>query len=194
MADQAEMSQATNAGVAADSATTTGSNVAREFAPIAICGMACRLPGGIARPKDLWNFLIAKGDARSVVPESRYNVSSFYSPTKKPGHVISKHGYFLDDDLGALDTSVFPMARSELEVLDPQQRLLFEVTKESLDDAGEADSKGKNIGVYVGSFGNDWYDLVQKESQRYGTYHISNSHDYALSNRVSYEMDWHGPR
>ncbi|KAK6827388.1 polyketide synthase [Apiospora arundinis] len=133
------------------------------------------------------------GDARSIVPESRYNVASFYSPTKKPGHVISKYGYFLDDDLGALDTSFFPMARSELEVLDPQQRLLFEVTKESLDDAGEVGSKGKNIGVYVGSFGNDWYDLVQKESQRYGTYHISNSHDYALSNRVSYEMDWHGP-
>lgn len=168
----------------------------QSFTPVAICGMACRLPGGIHSPKDLWDFLMVGGDARTRVPESRYNVAAFHCPTKKPGHVISEYGYFLDDtiNIGALDTSMFPMARSELETLDPQQKLLLEVTRESIDDAGEVGWRGSNIGVYVGSFGNDWYDIIQKESQRYGSYHISNCHDYALSNRVSYEMDLRGPR
>nr|APX44002.1 polyketide synthase [Pestalotiopsis microspora] len=157
--------------------------------------MACRLPGGIESPQDLWDLLLCKGDARTRVPESRYNASAFHWPSKKPGHVISEHGYFLNDtvDLGGLDASVFPMPRSELEVLDPQQRLLFEVTKESFDDAGEVEWRGSNTGVFVGSFGNEWYDVVQKESQRHGTYHISHSYDFALSNRVSYELDLHGP-
>ncbi|KAI1778816.1 hypothetical protein F4818DRAFT_455103 [Hypoxylon cercidicola] len=175
--------------------TTSVLRMSMPFTPIAICGMACRLPGGVQSPQELWDFLLSKGDARTIVPKTRYNVSAFYSPTKKPGHTVSEHGYFLDEnvDLGALDTSVFPMPSSELESLDPQQRILLEVAKESLDDAGEIEWKGKDIGVFVGTFGNDWYDILQKESQRYGTYFISTSHDFALSNRVSYEMDLHGP-
>ncbi|KAI0005181.1 hypothetical protein F4779DRAFT_633577 [Xylariaceae sp. FL0662B] len=170
-------------------------DVRQIFTPIAICGMACRLPGRVHSPQELWDFLLSKGDARTRVPETRYNVSAFHWPTKKAGHTITEHGYFLDKsvDLGALDTSMFPMARSELEALDPQQRILFEVARESLDDAGEVDWKGTNVGVYVGNFGNDWYDLQQKESQRYGTYHVSTSHDFAVSNRVPHEMDLRGP-
>ena len=55
--------------------------------PIAICGMATRLPGGIMTPQELWKFLIAKGDARCRVPKSRYNISAFHSETEKPGTI-----------------------------------------------------------------------------------------------------------
>ncbi|RYP78429.1 hypothetical protein DL771_000614 [Monosporascus sp. 5C6A] len=150
----------------------------QPFTPIAICGMACRLPGGISSPQELWDFLLSKGDARTRVPETRYNIRGYHFPTKKGGHTISEYGYFLDEsvDLGALDTSVFPMPRSDLEHLDPQQRILLEVSKECLDDAGEVGWKGKD-----------------KETQRYGAHYINTSHDFALSNRVSYEMDLRGP-
>ncbi|KAJ4391882.1 hypothetical protein N0V93_005502 [Gnomoniopsis smithogilvyi] len=176
-------------------AAKAGDEAFQQFTPIAICGMACRLPGGIHSPKDLWDFLMLGGDARTRVPASRYNVAAFHCPTQKAGHVISEYGYFLDEttNIGALDTSMFPMARSELETLDPQQKLLLEVTRESIDDAGEVGWRGTNIGVYVGSFGNDWYDVMQRESQRHGAYYISGCHDYALSNHVSYEMDLRGP-
>jgi hypothetical protein len=39
--------------------------------PIAICGMALRLPGGLHTPQQFWDFLVAKGDARGRVPEVR---------------------------------------------------------------------------------------------------------------------------
>lgn len=139
---------------------------------------------------------MAKGDARSSVPASRYKIGSHHSSSGKPGASVTEYGYFLDEtvDLGALDTSFFPLARKELENLDPQQRILLEVARESLDDAGEVGWRGKDIGVYVGNFGNDWYDLYSTDRQRSGPYSISTTHDFALSNRVSYEMDLRGPR
>jgi hypothetical protein len=107
--------------------------------PMAICGMALRLPGGSSSPEEFWDFLINKGDARMRVPESRYNVAAYHTNIKRPGSVASEYGYFLDDSvkLGALDTSRFSLSRAELEFADPQQRRLLEVVREAFDDAGD---------------------------------------------------------
>jgi acyl transferase domain-containing protein len=114
---------------------------------------------------------------------------------KKPGMSRTKHGYFLDEsvDLGALDTAAFPLARRELERLDPQQRLLLEVSHECLDDAGEVDWKGSDIGVYVGCFGQDWYDVLNRENLKSNAYQIMGSHDFMVSERISHELDLRGP-
>lgn len=164
--------------------------------PIAICGMALRLPGGLTTPQDLWDFLLAKGDARGQVPKTRYNLSAFYSPTGKPGTVSTEYGCFLDDsvDLGALDTSFFTMPRTEVERADPQQRLLLEVARECFEDAGVTNWRGKTIGCYVGNFGEDWLEMFAKESQQWGMHRVVGTGDFVLSNRISYEMDLRGPR
>lgn len=164
--------------------------------PIAICGMALRLPGGLATPQQLWDFLLAKGDARSRVPESRYNVSAYYSSNGKPASVSTEYGCFLDEsvDLGALDTSFFSMSRVEVERADPQQRLLLEVTRECFEDAGMTNWRGRKIGCYVGSFGEDWLDMFAKETQPWGMFRVTGTGDFMLSNRISYEMDLQGPR
>ncbi|KAI1460402.1 fatty acid synthase S-acetyltransferase [Annulohypoxylon moriforme] len=170
-------------------------NVSSGTIPIAICGMALRLPGGLTTPQELWEFLLAKGDARSRVPQTRYNLSSFYSPTAKPGTVSTEYGYFLDDsvDLGALDTSFFTMPRTEVERADPQQRLLLEVARECFEDAGVTNWRGKTIGCYVGNFGEDWLEMFTKETQPWGVHRVVGTGDFVLSNRISYEMDLHGP-
>nr|KMM72254.1 mycocerosic acid synthase [Coccidioides posadasii RMSCC 3488] len=135
--------------------------------PIAICGMACRLPGGFATPDELWDFLLAKQDGRCRVPESRYNIETYYSDMKKPGTVSTQYGYFLDEsvDVGALDMSLFTMARSEVERADPQQRLMLEVAHEAFEDAGVTDWRGKTIGTYIGNFGEDWLEMLGRETQ-----------------------------
>lgn len=166
-----------------------------RFIPIAVCGMACRLPGGISSPPELWDFLMAKRDARTRVPPTRFNIDAYHTTNPKPGTTVAEHGYFLDEtnDLGALDTSFFSMPKVEVERFDPQQRLLLEASREALEDAGETNWRGRNIGVYVGSFAQDWYDLTFSEPQPYGVYQVSGTHDFALSNRISYEMDLRGP-
>lgn len=162
--------------------------------PIAICGMSCRLPGGIESPQQLWDFLLSKGDARSRVPPSRYNIDAFYSAADQPGTIKTQYGYFLDRDLASFDGSLFSMSPMELARCDPQQRLLLEVARECIEDAGETDWKGRRIGVYVGSFGEDWNEILDHDEQQYGVYRLAGSGDFALSNRVSYEMDLRGPR
>lgn len=164
--------------------------------PIAICGMACRLPGGLKTADKLWDFLLAKKDGRCRVRESRYNIDSFYSDTKKPGTVSTQYGYFLeqDVDLGMLDMSFFTMSRAEVERADPQQRLMLEVAMEAFEDAGVTDWRGKTIGAYIGNFGEDWLEMMGKETQPWGTHRISGSGDFVVANRLSYEFDLRGPR
>ncbi|KAI9151270.1 Polyketide synthase [Paramyrothecium foliicola] len=168
---------------------------AQSGTPLAICGMALRLPGGLATPRELWDFLLTKGDARTQVPESRYQASSFYSDKPKPATVATQYGYFLNEsvDIGALDTTFFSMSRTEVERADPQQRLMLEIAREAFEDAGITDWRGKTIGCYVGSFGEDWLDLNAKETQPWGMFRVTGQGDFMLSNRISYEMDLRGP-
>ncbi|KAJ5259397.1 hypothetical protein N7478_012378 [Penicillium angulare] len=175
--------------------TNGTSNHHKPFQPVAICGMACRLPGGIHSPAELWSFLNDGRDARGPVPSSRYNISSFHSPLKKPGSVIAEKGYFLDstNDLAALDTSFFSMPRREVETLDPQQRMLLEVAREALDDSGETDWKGSDTGVYVGSYSQDWYDISVRDTQAHGIYKILGPNDFMVANRLSHQLDLRGP-
>ncbi|KAF2645859.1 putative polyketide synthase [Massarina eburnea CBS 473.64] len=168
--------------------STTGNDV-----PIAICGLALRLPGGLRTPQQYWDFLLSGQDARSRVPESRYNVSAFYDPSGKPTTVPTEYGYFLDEDLGALDTSFFSMPRSEVEQASPEQRLVLEVARECLDDAGETNFRGQCIGCYIGNFGEDWSEMFARENQGWGQYRMSGPGDFVISNRLSYELNINGP-
>lgn len=187
-------------GHAVDSNAVNGSSVngdvkEKPFEPIAICGMACRLPGNIASPKEMWDFLAGGDDARSEVPATRWSTKAWYSATKKKGTSRTQHGYFLDEnvDLGALDAAAFPMPRGEIERMDPQQRLLLEVARECLDDSGEVHWQGSSTGVYIGCFGQDWYDVQNRETLKYSNYQITGSHDFMVSERVSHELDLRGP-
>ncbi len=163
--------------------------------PIAICGMAARLPGGISNPAEFWDFLLAKGDAKSVVPQSRYNISSYYSGADHNATSKTQYGYFLDEsiDIGSLDTSFFSFTKNELEYIDPQQRQLLEVVRECFENAGEVGYRGKPIGCYIGSFGDDWVENLFHDPQMYGKYTLMTGGDFALANRISYEYDLRGP-
>ncbi|KAK3328126.1 polyketide synthase [Cercophora scortea] len=162
-------------------------------APIAIVGIGLRLPGQITTTDQFWDLLVSKRDTRSQVPGTRYNIDAFHSPSGRPGMVRSRYGHFLDCDLGHMDASFFSMSKAEVEKLDPQQRLLLEVAWECLENGGQRNCRGGNIGCYVGIFGEDWLDLSAKDPQHVGMYRITGTADFALSNRVSYELDLKGP-
>ncbi|KAB8239114.1 uncharacterized protein BDW43DRAFT_319357 [Aspergillus alliaceus] len=155
--------------------------------------MAMRLPGGIRTSEEFWDLLINKKDASSRVPESRYNIDAFYHPTN-PQSVKTRSGYFLQEDyVGSADTAFFEMGGYDAGKLDPQQILLMEVVWECMENAGQVDWRGKDIGCYVGVFGEDWHDLSAKETQDIPRVHAFATGGFALSNRVSYEYDLKGP-
>ena len=163
--------------------------------PVAICGMAMRLPGGIHNDRALYDFLINKGDARSMIGEDRYNVDAYYNAHGKHGTISTKHGYFMNDvDFSNFDLSMFTLTPAEAEQVDPNQRLVLEVVREAFENSGETEWRGKNIGTYVGMFSEDWQDLQHKDPQEYNPYRVLGGLDFALPNRISYEYDLKGPR
>ena len=123
--------------------------------PIAIIGMAMRLPGGIHTGSELWRLLVEKRDTRCRVPADRYNVDAFYSKSGRVGTVQTQYGYFLakSDNLQHMDTSFFTMIQAEVEALDPQQRMLLEVVYECFENGGQTSWRGSDIGMFVGVWG-----------------------------------------
>jgi acyl transferase domain-containing protein len=160
--------------------------------PIAICGMAMRLPGGIHDAEGFWDALYNGKDLRCPIPSDRYNAKAFSNALGKKGAIKTQYGYFLKDDLSCLDASFFSMTKAELERTDPQQRQILEVTRQCLESAGEVNYRGKSIGCFVGTFGEDWLHSQSKENQFTGAF--SGSGDLMIANRVSYEFDLKGPR
>ncbi|KAK2596464.1 hypothetical protein N8I77_013354 [Diaporthe amygdali] len=160
--------------------------------PVAICGMAMRLPGNISSGEQLWDFLINKRNARDVVPTERYNSAAFHGGPEGR----SRHGYFLKDvDIEKFDASLFTMTRAELEWLDPQVRILLELTRECFENAGEVRWRGrKDIGCYIGTWGEDWKELHTKDTQSAEDgYSVTGIMDFQFSNKISHEYDLQGP-
>ena len=74
---------------------------------IAVIGMACRLPGGIDSPEQLWEALLRGDDLVTEIPPDRWDVDEYYDPEPGvPGRSVSKWGAFLDDVAG-FDSEAF---------------------------------------------------------------------------------------
>ncbi|KAI1828708.1 hypothetical protein F4861DRAFT_535124 [Xylaria intraflava] len=183
--------------------TSDGGPKQKGPVPMAICGMATRLPGGISSPEQLWEFLLNKGDGCVRIPAERYAtpgsaVASHdgegdVSPDSDTRHWRT-HSYMLDHvDLAAFDSALFSMTRAELGIVDPQQRILLELTRECFESAGETRWRGKDVGVYIGSFGEDWNDLQYHDRQDVHLYKLTGTGDFVLANRISYEYNLKGP-
>ncbi|KAH4115563.1 hypothetical protein HBI55_203610 [Parastagonospora nodorum] len=169
-------------------------NMCEQSEPIAIVGMALRLPGRVHSAEDLWEMLMSKKSGLIDIPKKRFNAEGFQSDTPMPGTMQTKHGYFLDDiDLTQFDASFFSFGHKEAERMDPAQRQLLEIAWECLENAGETDWRGKEIGCYVGSFGEDWLDENVMDPHMSGQYRAPGFMDFFLANRVSYEYNWGGP-
>ncbi|GIC87841.1 type I iterative polyketide synthase [Aspergillus udagawae] len=160
--------------------------------PIAIVGMSMRLPGGVNCENEFWEFLINKRDGLCRVPDNRYNIDAFYKESTS-GAIRTQHGYFLQQDIAYFDAAFFGMSKVEAARLDPQQRMLMEIIWECMENGGQTQWCGKNIGCYVGVFGEDWLDLLSKDTQANDRYRVIGAGDFALSNRISYEFDLRGP-
>lgn len=178
-----------------DDSGSAGPASPARYVDLAICGFGLRLPGGVRSGADYWDLLVNGRDARASVPASRYNVAGFSDDLGGKDGIRTRHGYFLDEELAALDTSLFSLTRNELERSDPQQRLLLEVVRECLEDAGETPAayRGQLIGCYVGTFGDDWLLMSAKDAQA-GGFQVTGHSDTMLANRVSHEYDFRGPR
>ncbi|MFC9963322.1 type I polyketide synthase [Nocardia ignorata] len=164
---------------------------------IAIVGIGCRFAGGIDSPESFWDFVVDKRDGVVEVPADRWDWRRYYDPEPRtPGRSYTKHGAFMTIDPWQFDPDFFGISPREATVLDPQQRLMLEVTWEALDDAGIAGQvAGERVGVYVGGFVVDQSVIgVVGPALFHTDMHTPASASYTmLSNRIAYALNLVGP-
>ncbi|MEV0899948.1 type I polyketide synthase, partial [Actinoplanes sp. NPDC049802] len=159
-------------------------NLAEEASrePIAIIGMACRYPGGVRTPDDLWTLVAEGRDGVTAFPEDRgWNVAELYDPVPgTPGRSYTRHGGFLHD-AADFDAEFFGISPREALAMDPQQRLLLESSWEALEDAGirPGTLRGSDTAVFAGMMYHDYAGSASSGS--------------VASGRVAYAFGLEGP-
>ncbi|KAI1086249.1 ketoacyl-synt-domain-containing protein [Rostrohypoxylon terebratum] len=172
------------------------STAADAMEPIAVVGLGCRFPGNATSPVALWEMLREGRSAWSEIPQERMNIASYFHPSgNRQGTVPFMSAHFIDEDVRVFDTSFFSIPADEARAIDPQQRILLEVSVEALDNAGvDRDAIRKSdTGVWVGSFVKDYEQIVLRDPDDSPKYGATGNGIAIMSNRISYFLDVNGP-
>ncbi|MGA4876704.1 type I polyketide synthase [Streptomyces lydicamycinicus] len=154
----------------------------KSHEPLAIVGMSCRFPGGVASPEDLWRLLDSGGEGITGFPVDRgWDTEGLYDATgRAEGTSYAKEGGFLHE-AADFDPAFFGISPKDAAAVDPQQRLLLETSWEALERAGidPASLRGSRTGVFAGLMYHDYFGSTSSGS--------------ALSGRVAYNFGFEGP-
>ncbi|UKY53195.1 type I polyketide synthase [Streptomyces inhibens] len=175
-----------------DSTSTTPSTQQAE--QIAVIGMGCRLPGDTDSPAALWRLLVDARDAVGELPAERRRLAPGGSLGRgDPEAAPPAQGGFLRDVTG-FDAAFFGVSGREADVLDPQHRLLLEVTWEALEHAGLPPDRmgGTPTAVFTGISYSDYMDHLAGAPQELAGSILTNGHCVAAG-RVSYLLGLQGP-
>lgn len=161
---------------------------------VAIVGWSCRVPGA-NNVSDLWSLLLEGRCAISRVPEDRFPLARYGHPRRNERGKSYTWAAGVLDDVWGFDPSVFGISPREAAQMDPQQRILLQLTWEALEDAGIQPSTiaGTDVGVFVGASQTDYAHAINGD-QAIADSHFATGNALAiLANRISYIYDLHGP-
>ncbi|XDV63634.1 type I polyketide synthase [Streptomyces sp. R33] len=187
-----ELGDAAAAGTPAAAAAA----VADPDEPIAIVGMACRLPGGVSDPDGLWQLVSEGREGMSPFPDDRgWDLDGLYGPDPdRTGTSATDQGGFLRE-AAQFDAAFFGISPNEALAMDPQQRLLLETSWEALERAGidPSTAQGSDIGVFSGVSIHDYVESLTHMPAELEGFVTTATAGSVASGRVSYAFGFEGP-
>ncbi|KAJ9248853.1 hypothetical protein DTO195F2_8710 [Paecilomyces variotii] len=168
----------------------------KALQPIAIIGYACRLPGQVSSPTDLWELCTRGRSGWSPIPKDRFSFEAYHHANpSKTGTFNQAGGYFLDQDPARFDAPFFNVSAQEAISMDPQQRLLLECSYEALESAGipKESLSGRQVGVFVGGNVADYEQHNVRDVETIPMYQATGCATSLQSNRISYFFNLRGP-
>lgn len=163
--------------------------------PIAIVGMGLRFPGGVTDAESFASLLWGGRDAVGPIPGDRWSLDAFYAEDPDAvGKMITRSGAFLEN-VDQFDADFFGIAPREAASMDPQQRILLEISWEALENAGHAPATlaGAKAGVYLGISNGDYGRSLFARTDLIDAYASSGNAYSVAAGRLSYFLGLHGP-
>ncbi|MCP4696151.1 MAG: SDR family NAD(P)-dependent oxidoreductase [Gammaproteobacteria bacterium] len=161
---------------------------------VAVIGMACRFPGA-GDYRQFWRNLVSGVDSVTEIPADRWDWRDYYGdPTTEANKTNSNWGGFIED-VDKFDAAFFNISPREAELMDPQQRILLELSISCIEDAGykPSDLGGSDTGIFIGICNYDYKELQERYGRQIEGHLLTGTANTIVPNRLSYHLNVHGP-